>query len=324
MILKAPAIVRVTRHFGASPERVFDAWLDPDTAGKWLFATATGRMVRIEIDARVGGQFAFVDRREGEDVEHVGEYLEINRPRRLAFTFAVPKFSSESTRVSIDIEPLGAGCELTLTHERVPPDWASRTEQGWTGILEGLAGALDRSTNDYGVVAGSGAVRFKRLLPGPIERVWAYLTESEKRGKWLASGEMDLRVGGSVDLFFHHANLSPEPEPTPDRFKQYETGHTLHAHITRCEPLRLLSFTWSGEPYQGSDVTFELTQQGEGVLLVLTHRRLTDRAEMVDVADGWHTHLGVLVDHLNSRVPRPFWSALAELDGEYEKRLSRE
>jgi uncharacterized protein YndB with AHSA1/START domain len=108
--------VRVARRFDASPERAFDAWLAPKTAGEWLFATATGRMVRVEIDARVGGRFVFVDRRDGEDVQHVGEYLMIDRPRRLAFPFSVPKFSLETTRVSIEVIPMEAGCELTLIH----------------------------------------------------------------------------------------------------------------------------------------------------------------------------------------------------------------
>jgi uncharacterized protein YndB with AHSA1/START domain len=135
--------VRVTRQFHASPERVFDAWLDPDRAGKWLFATPTGEMGRVEIDARVGGSFVFVDRRDGEDVEHTGEYLEIDRPRRLVFTWRVPKYSNDSTRVLIDIVPREGGCELTLTHENVPPDYSTRTEAGWTLILDRLAETLN-------------------------------------------------------------------------------------------------------------------------------------------------------------------------------------
>ncbi|XXF76227.1 SRPBCC family protein [Myxococcaceae bacterium GXIMD 01537] len=136
------APVRVTRHFNASAERVFDAWLDPRTAGRWLFATPTGQMVRVHVDARVGGAFSIVDRREGEDVEHTGEYLELDRPRRLVFTFAVPKYSSEVSRVSIDIAPRGNGCELVLTNDDVPQEYAAATQDGWGRILEGLATTL--------------------------------------------------------------------------------------------------------------------------------------------------------------------------------------
>jgi uncharacterized protein YndB with AHSA1/START domain len=133
--------LQVSHRFTAAPERVFDAWLDPETAGKWLFATPTGQMVRVDIDARVGGKFVFTDRRDGEDVEHVGEYLEIDRPRRLVFTFGVPKYSPVMTRVTIDITPTDTGCDLTLTHDGVLPEWASATETGWTMIL----GQLERS-----------------------------------------------------------------------------------------------------------------------------------------------------------------------------------
>src|ERR1700693_2388225 len=136
------ATVRVARHFDASAERVFDAWLDPHSAGQWLFATPTGRMVRIAIDARVGGTFVFVDRRGGEDIEHTGEYLEIDRPRRLVFTFTVPKYSALCTRVAIDIVPAASGCDLTLVHEGVLPEYRDRTQSGWQGILAALATRL--------------------------------------------------------------------------------------------------------------------------------------------------------------------------------------
>ena len=95
----------------------------------------------MEIDARVGGSFNFT-RRDGEDVEHVGTYVEMDRPRRLVFTFGVPKFSAQMTRVSIDLKPLPTGCELTLTHEDVLPEWLDKTREGWGKIVDGLAANL--------------------------------------------------------------------------------------------------------------------------------------------------------------------------------------
>lgn len=145
MTADAAGILRITRRFDAPIERVFDAWLDPERAGKWLFATPTGKIVRVEIDARVGGSFIITRRENEHDIEHVGTYLEINRPNRLVFTFGVPKYSSQVTRVSIDLKPLPAGCELTLTHEGVPAEWRERTKEGWGSILAALADSLDES-----------------------------------------------------------------------------------------------------------------------------------------------------------------------------------
>lgn len=100
--------VRVTKRFSASAAQAFDAWFDHDKVCKWLFATKTGKMVRVEIDARVGGSFLILDRRDREDIEHVGEYVKIERPRRLVFTFRVPKYSQENTRVTVDIVPVAS------------------------------------------------------------------------------------------------------------------------------------------------------------------------------------------------------------------------
>jgi uncharacterized protein YndB with AHSA1/START domain len=132
------ATVTIERHIAAPPEAVFDAWLDPESAGKWLFATPDGRLERCEIDARVGGRFRIDERRGGELAEHHGEYVELDRPRRLAFDFWT-SFSDERTRVTIDIAPEGDGTRIALTHDGVWADWADKTRQGWTTILDGLA-----------------------------------------------------------------------------------------------------------------------------------------------------------------------------------------
>jgi uncharacterized protein YndB with AHSA1/START domain len=150
MTRSQPVVARTSHIFAASAERVYDAWLDPRTAGKWLFATPTGQMMRVEIDARVGGSFTITERRDGEDVEHVGAYVELTRPRRIVFLLRVPKFSQQADRVVVDIVPLDSGCEVTITHELAAaavaaPDNAQNVknaERGWSGVLRGLANML--------------------------------------------------------------------------------------------------------------------------------------------------------------------------------------
>ena len=129
--------VGVSRRIPAAPDEVFDAWIDPDKAGHWLFRTEGGHLERCEIDARVGGGFR-IDERRGVDLAvHHGEYVELDRPGRLAFDFWT-SFSDERTRVTVEIAPDGDGSLLRLTHEGVWADYLDRTRQGWATILEGL------------------------------------------------------------------------------------------------------------------------------------------------------------------------------------------
>jgi len=134
--------VRVTQRYRAPADSVFDAWIDPAMASTWLFATASHPMARVEIDARVGGSFRFVDRRDGAEIEHTGKYLEIVPPRRLVFTLFMENSPRVATRVAAEIVPLETGCELRLVHENVPPGHANRTEGRWTGMLYGLGTKL--------------------------------------------------------------------------------------------------------------------------------------------------------------------------------------
>lgn len=131
-------------HYATTAERVYDAWLDPAQVGQWLFATPTGEMVRVEVDARVGGHFVITERRDGEDVEHLGEYVELVRPTRIAFRVRAPKYSQESTLVTVDIASSESGCELTLTHEMSGDDPAmvEATRQGWEELLDLLEQTL--------------------------------------------------------------------------------------------------------------------------------------------------------------------------------------
>jgi uncharacterized protein YndB with AHSA1/START domain len=172
-------------------------------------------------------------------------------------------------------------------------------------------------TNDLnGQFTGPGEVRLVRTLPGPIERIWEYLTDPEKRSRWFAGGRMEQRQGGKLTLRFRHINLAPDETP-PESHKEYhDPGSSMEGVVTRWEPPHVLAYTFgdTGE----SEVTFELTPQGTGVLLVLTHRaRGGDLPYMDGFATGWHTHLTHLIALLEGAPRPPFWPLFARLKAEY-------
>jgi uncharacterized protein YndB with AHSA1/START domain len=122
---------------------VFDAWLDPAIARRWLFATATRPLAQVGIDPRNTGSFRFVERLRGKTIEHRGRYVEIVPHWRLAFTLSVENHPDVVARVTVAIAPATTGCALTLTHEGVPRDCAEHTRARWTGMLHGLGVTLE-------------------------------------------------------------------------------------------------------------------------------------------------------------------------------------
>ncbi len=176
----------------------------------------------------------------------------------------------------------------------------------------------------YPDVVSPTEIRFERLLPGPIEHVWSYLTESGKRGEWLASGPMELRVGGTVSLRFKHSELSPLQAPPPERFRKMDAeGHHAEETITCFDPPHRLAFTWGGQGDDRSEVVFELTPRGDKVLLTVTHRKLPNDAERIGTAGGWHCHLTILVEKLEGRTPPAFWDVFRKIDAEYANGIPR-
>ncbi|HEX6274289.1 MAG TPA: SRPBCC family protein [Polyangiaceae bacterium] len=158
----------VKHRFNASAERVYDAWFDPEKVRRFLFTTATGEIVRCDMDARVGGRYAIVDRRNGEDILHEGTYLELERPRRIVFTLRVPKYSPDEDRVTIEIEPREHGCELLLTTE-TPDEWADDTKRGWAMILD----VLDETLPVEAPTCGAGLAQHAAVP----RRIAVYLAE---------------------------------------------------------------------------------------------------------------------------------------------------
>lgn len=139
-------IIRISRRFDAPAERVFDAWLDTDMIGRFLFGPhlRDEQIVSLTNEPRVGGRFSYKVMRQGVEIDHTGTYREIDRPRRLVFTWGVDEEQGDASVVTIEITPHGDACELVLTHA-MHSDWAEyaeRTQQGWTKIVGDLAKAL--------------------------------------------------------------------------------------------------------------------------------------------------------------------------------------
>lgn len=166
----------------------------------------------------------------------------------------------------------------------------------------------------YGILTEPATLTIERLLPGPIERVWAYLTQDELRRKWLAAGEMELKLGASFELVWRNDELSDPPGQRPAGFSE---EHRMESRITELDPPRRLSFTWNGS----GDVTFDLEPKGDEVLLTVIHRRIRDRPAMLMIGAGWHMHLDILVARARGEEPGPFWDGWLRLRQDYDGRL---
>ena len=157
---------------------------------------------------------------------------------------------------------------------------------------------------EFGTLLDAHTVRFERLFPGPIERVWAYLTEPDRLRIWLADSTIDLHVGGAIELRF-------DVDEVPARRK---AGGVNRGMVTRYDPPHALAYTWcdAADATVDSQVTFELETVGVQVRLVLTHRRLPARMN-ASFGSGWHTHLAVLQARLLGEAPPPFLALFNEV-----------
>jgi uncharacterized protein YndB with AHSA1/START domain len=135
--------LRLTRRIAASPERLFDAWLDPAMLRRFMCPGDGVSVLRAETEPRPGGRFDILMRNECGEIPHWGQYREIDRPRRLVFTWNSPHATPDSL-VTLTFHPVEGGTEVTLEHDRFPGEGArDGHERGWTAILAGLAATAE-------------------------------------------------------------------------------------------------------------------------------------------------------------------------------------
>jgi|RhiMetdeSRZDD1v2_1073273.scaffolds.fasta_scaffold84769_3 uncharacterized protein YndB with AHSA1/START domain len=137
----APVLV-VRRQIAVPRERVFEAWLDSESLAQWMRPGDSTRAI-VSVDPRVGGGFRIV--MEGPThgtIEHIGEYLAIDPPSLLSFTWISEKTDHQPTVVTIEFHERGTGTELVLTHRHLPPAAVEAHRMGWTDIVRLLDEAL--------------------------------------------------------------------------------------------------------------------------------------------------------------------------------------
>ena len=173
---------------------------------------------------------------------------------------------------------------------------------------------LTTAPTAYGTLGDDATLTLERLLPGSVDRVWAFLTESDLRRQWLAAGTMEMRVGAPVELVWRNNELMANPGQPPEGFGG---EHRMESEITELDPPHRLTISWGST----GGVTFELEPVGDMVRFTVTHRRIPDRSTMLNVSAGWHTHLDVLAARLAGDEPQAFWDQWAALKAEYDGRL---
>lgn len=172
------------------------------------------------------------------------------------------------------------------------------------------------SHDPHGELIEPTTLRIRRVVQGPIERVWAHLTDGDLRRRWLAAGDMRLEAGAPFELIWRNDELTDPPGRRPEGFS---AEHRLESRILAVDPPRRLVFSWFGD----GEVTFELEPAGDRILLTVTHRRLEERSSRLNVSAGWHCHLDLLAARLADTPAPPFWDGFAALRADYDERLPK-
>ncbi|WP_405232579.1 SRPBCC family protein [Lentisalinibacter salinarum] len=176
--------------------------------------------------------------------------------------------------------------------------------------------------NEYGEYQVPGCIRFERLLNAPADVVWEYLVDAEKRSRWLAAGEFELRAGGRAEFVFRNGDLCRPGDEPPEKYRSLSAEVRLEGRVLEVNAPSRLVLEWPSDQGPPSIVIFELEARGGETLLTLTETGLAARGDLLGAAAGWHAHLDILEALASSAPPPSFWSNHTRLEAEYGLRLS--
>jgi uncharacterized protein YndB with AHSA1/START domain len=138
-------ILQIRRRVRASAEEIFDLWTKPDLIVRWMSPYPRTVDCKASCDLRPGGAFSLVMSSGESSREVSGTYVQIDRPRKLVFTWIGPLTNNMTTLVTVELNPRGNETDLVLTHERLPtPAIHEGHTMGWGNILDHLADAVSQ------------------------------------------------------------------------------------------------------------------------------------------------------------------------------------
>jgi uncharacterized protein YndB with AHSA1/START domain len=271
------AVLRFERRLAHPPEKVWRAITEPAHLEHWFPAAVEG-------ERAIGAPLRFVFR-EGEAPPQEGRITELEEPRVFAFTWG-------ESLLRLELRPEDGGCTLLFTHTFDDRPSAASYTVGWQGCLDALASLLDDKPVEglvpggyaelheayiekFGLLEGAvedaadgWTVRFERLLPHPVDKVWATLGDDE-------------------------ATLGAEPP------LESTNGFVPAGRVTAVDPPRLLEYSWQSSGEQVGRVRWELSDGPGGTLLTLTQTVPAALADQLTTAlAAWHTHLELLAEAL--------------------------
>ncbi|NNE58048.1 MAG: SRPBCC family protein [Hellea sp.] len=176
-------------------------------------------------------------------------------------------------------------------------------------------------TENYGKLLEDGSLKFERLLPGPISRVWDWFASGEERARWLCGGGTAAKAGQTIKFDFLHSKLTPHDEAYPEAYEEMESGVSFDVEIMTCDSPSHLVWFWPSPDSSDVIVDVRLREDGDQVRLILIQRGEVTPDHLISTSAGWHVHLDIMAAKMNSDVPWPFWTAHEEKVLEYKKRF---